>query len=94
MIEWTEQAAWQLEQAQNYIALSNSREVATQVAMQIAASLQHLSAFPRSGRIGRISGTRRLVIPRAPFIAAYTIKNTRVVILALYHGAQPWPDNL
>jgi len=34
-----------------------------------------------------------LSIPwRPPFIAAYTIQPDRIVILALYHGAQKWPD--
>jgi len=36
--------------------------------------------------------TRELVISNNPFIAAYTIEKTRIVILALYHGAQPWPE--
>jgi hypothetical protein len=33
MIEWTEQAIRQLDQAHDYIALSNSEEVATRVTM-------------------------------------------------------------
>ena len=92
MIEWTEQAARQLDQAHHYIALSNSEEVAARVTMQIVTSIQQLAAFPLSGRPGRVPGTRELVISNTPFIAAYTIEKARIVILALYHGAQQWPE--
>jgi addiction module RelE/StbE family toxin len=92
MIEWTEQAIRQLDQAHDYIALSNSEKVAARVTMQIVNTVQHLEAFPMSGRAGRISGTRELVIANTPFIAAYAIQKARIVILAVYHGAQQWPE--
>ena len=92
MIEWTEQATRQLDQAYDYIALSNSEEVADRITMQIVTSVQQLDAFPMSGRSGRVRGTRELVISNTPFIAAYAIDHARIVILALYHGAQRWPE--
>jgi toxin ParE1/3/4 len=92
MIEWTEQATRQLDQAHDYIALSNSEEVAARITMQIVSSVEQLGAFPMSGRTGRVSGTRELVISNTPFIAAYTIQKARIVILTLYHGAQCWPE--
>jgi toxin ParE1/3/4 len=91
-IDWTEQAARQLDQAYDYIALSNSEDVAAKVAMQIITNVQQLIAFPMSGRAGRVPGTRELVILNTPFIAAYTIEGDRIVILAIYHGAQAWPE--
>jgi toxin ParE1/3/4 len=92
MIEWTEQATRQLDQAHDYIALSNSAEVAARVTMQIVTSVEQLAAFPMSGRLGRVPGTRELVLSNTPFIAAYIIQKARIVILALYHGAQRWPE--
>ena len=92
MIEWTEQAARQLDQAYDYIALSNSEEIAARITYKIVASIQQLNAFPMSGRTGRVRGTRELVIANTPFIVAYAIVGDRIVILALYHGAQQWPD--
>jgi toxin ParE1/3/4 len=92
VIQWTEQAAQQLYQAQEYIALSNSEEVAARVTMQIVSSIQQLVAFPMSGRAGRVPGTRELVIPNTPFIATYTIEKADIVVLAIYHGAQRWPE--
>jgi addiction module RelE/StbE family toxin len=92
MIEWTEQATRQLDQAHDYIALSNSEEVADRITMQIVNSVQQLATFPMSGRSGRVPGTRELVISNAPFIAAYAIDQDRIVILAVYQGTQQWPE--
>jgi toxin ParE1/3/4 len=92
VIEWTEHATRQLEQAHDYIALSNSDEVAARITMQIVTSVQHLDTFPLSGRSGRVSGTRELVVPNTLFIVADAIDHGRIVILAVYHGAQQWPE--
>jgi addiction module RelE/StbE family toxin len=94
MIEWTEQAARQLDQAHDYIALSNGEDVAARITMQIVTSVEQLAAFPMSGRAGRVPGTRELVIANTPFIAAYAIEQARIAILAIYHGAQRWPEVL
>jgi len=92
MIEWTEQATRQLDQAHDYIALSNSEEVASRITMQIVNSVQQLAVYPMSGRAGRVPGTRGLVISNSPFIIAYAIEETDIVVLAVYHGAQHWPE--
>ena len=92
MIEWTDQATRQLDQVHDYIVLSNSEEVAARITMRIVTSVQQLSAFPMLGRTGRVPGTRELVISNTPFIAAYAVERDRIVILAVYHGAQQWPE--
>jgi len=93
VIKWTEQATQQLDQAHDYIALSNRKEVAAQMTMQIVNSVQQLATFPMSGRAGRVSGTRELVISNTPFIAAYVVEKADIVVLAIYHGAQQWPQS-
>ena len=92
MIYWTEQAVDQLDRAEKYIALSNSEQVAANVAGNIANQVQQLMAFPLLGRPGRVAGTRELVISNTPFIVAYKVQAQNIVVLALYHGAQRWPD--
>ena len=46
-----------------------------------------------SGKAGRVPGTRELVISTTPVIAAYAIDKADIVILAIYHGAQCWPES-
>lgn len=94
MIEWSEQAARQLVQAEDYIALSNSEDVAERITTQIVSSIQQLLRFPLSGRSGRVAGTRELVISNTPFIVAYAVDHESVVVLAIYHGAQQGPETL
>jgi toxin ParE1/3/4 len=45
-----------------------------------------------SGRTGRVAGTRELVVSKTPFIVAYALDHESVVVLAIYHGAQKWPE--
>ncbi len=92
MIEWTEQAVRQLVQAEDYITLSNSEEVAERITTHIVSSIQQLLRFPMSGRTGRVAGTRELVVSKTPFIVAYALDHESVVVLAIYHGAQKWPE--
>lgn len=92
MIAWTEQATRQLDQAHDYIALANSEEIAERMTLQIVSRVQQLAAFPMSGRPGRVPGTRELVIADTPFIVAYVVDKARIVVLAVYHGAQRWPE--
>ncbi len=61
--------------------------------MQIVTGVQRLAAFPMSGKVGRVPGTREWVISNTPFIAAYAIDKADIVILAIYHGAQQWPES-
>ena len=92
MIEWTDQATRQLDQAHDHIAFSNAESIASRITMQIVTAVQQLEGFPMSGKTGRVPGTRELVIANTPFIAAYAIHKARIVILAIYHGAQQWPQ--
>jgi len=93
VIKWTEQATQQLDQAHDYLTLSNNKDVAAQITMQIVNGVQQLAAFPMSGRAGRVRGTRELVISNTPFIAAYAIDRADIAVLAIYHGAQHWPES-
>jgi toxin ParE1/3/4 len=77
----------------SYIEADNPR-AAVHVDEQIAAAVQRLIEFPESGRPGRVAGTRELVVPRTPYIAAYVVMPEMVRILRVLHGAQIWPDDV
>lgn len=76
-----------------HIEADNPR-AAVNVDDQIVAAVRRLLDVPESGRPGRIAGTRELVIPRTPYIAAYLVTPDRIRILRILHGAQVWPDDI
>ncbi|MET4691112.1 type II toxin-antitoxin system RelE/ParE family toxin [Sinorhizobium fredii] len=73
---------------------SENPKAAAHMDEEIVRAARRLLDFPESGRPGRIAGTRELVIPRTPYIAAYVVIADRVRILRVLHGAQMWPDEL
>ncbi len=46
---------------------------------------------PISGRPGRKSGTRELVISKTPFVAVFRANGQTVEVLQLLHSSQQWP---
>jgi len=58
---------------------------------RIVKAISNLSSFPEMGRPGRRPGTRELVIPHTPFLAAYRINGSAVEILRIVRGARRWP---
>ena len=71
---------------------ADSPQAAIAVDDRIRVQAEVLVQFPESGRRGRVEGTRELVIPRTPYIAAYRIAGDTVRILRLLHGARQWPE--
>ena len=61
---------------------------------RIDQAMDLLVQFPNAGRLGRVSGTRELVVSRSPYIAAYRVAQDHVFILRLLHAAQEWPETL
>lgn len=61
------------------------------VAQKIWDSANSLTQFPEKGRIGFVSGSRELLVPRLPYMLVYTIQNNTVYILRLLHQSQNWP---
>ncbi len=43
------------------------------------------------GRLGRIPGTRELVVAETAFIVPYRVRDATVEILAVFHGSRQWP---
>ncbi len=91
-LEWSQSARFDRKRIYDYIDANNPR-AAIAVDERIAESLERLLRFPMSGRIGRVDGTRELVIDRTPYIAAYRIADKSIRVLRLLHGAQEWPDD-
>lgn len=60
---------------------------------EIESQVERLRKFPNSGRPGRLSGTRELLVPRTPFIVVYRVAETHVELVRVLHGAQQWPKS-
>jgi toxin ParE1/3/4 len=74
----------------DYIALDDPSAAISQD-KEIEEQINLLTTQPKMGRVGRVRGTRELVISRTPFIAVYRIEGQRIEILRFLHGAQMWP---
>ncbi|MES2046124.1 MAG: type II toxin-antitoxin system RelE/ParE family toxin [Pseudomonadota bacterium] len=60
---------------------------------RIEAATRRLIDFPDSGRVGRVEGTRELVVGRTPYILPYVVVGNEVRILRVIHGARVWPED-
>jgi toxin ParE1/3/4 len=90
-LEWSEYALSDREQIYDYIDANNPL-AAIAVDERIQEALERLLRFPMSGRIGRVEGTRELVIVPTPYIAAYRVADKTIRVLRILHGAQEWPE--
>jgi toxin ParE1/3/4 len=43
------------------------------------------------GRLGRVEGTRELVVTGTPFVLIFEVSGNRIDILHIVHGRQNWP---
>jgi len=60
---------------------------AARVHAAILSAVERLTDLPGLGRVGRVEGTRELVIVGTPYIIAYAVVAHRIMILSLMHGA-------
>ncbi len=91
-VSWTRPAYDQLAEILQYLS-ERDRQAAGRLVVDIDRRLEQLGKHPNLGRVGRISGTRELVLTRSPYLLAYRVTD-RVEILALMHGAREWPETL
>ncbi len=90
-IRWLRGAIASFNREIDYIAARNP-EAAIRIARRIEDSVSRLSAFPESGRPGRIAGTRELVIPDTSYIVPYRVAVDRIEIIRVFHAMRRWPD--
>lgn len=92
-IDWLSEAGQDLIEIRRFIAADHP-ETAAQVAKRILDTVAYLRDHPEIGRVGRLPGTRELVIPGLPYIVPYRVKGPAIVILGVLHAAQQWPEDL
>jgi addiction module RelE/StbE family toxin len=88
-VRWTGPAAQDLEDIALYIQ-RDSESAAESVARTLFDAANSLELLSSRGRVGRIAGTRELVVPGLPYIVVYQVTTEAIQILHIYHGARNW----
>jgi toxin ParE1/3/4 len=89
ILRWTPTALRDLESLQAYIG-EDSPRASADTAYRIVSGIEALERNPEMGRIGRVAGTRELIV--APYVVAYRVKSAAIELLGIIHSARRWPD--
>jgi len=92
-IRWQDDAINDLIQIRRFIAMDKP-SAATKVANRIRKAVPEIAHQPGIGRPGRIPGTREKVLVDIPYIIAYRVEESTIVILRVLHTSRKWPDTI
>ena len=62
------------------------------IIIKIINTVEALVDHPATGRVGRVEGTRELIISGLPYIVPYRIRGNTVEILRVLHTSRLWPE--
>lgn len=87
---WTDQAIEDLVTIRNFIAEESDQNAAL-VAERTLKIVELIEVQPGIGRMGEISATREIAVPRTPCVLVYEVDGSLIRILAVRHGRQQRP---
>lgn len=90
-LRWTQRALRRLDDIGAYIE-EDDPLAAARVVSRITSAAEALTEQPAMGRVGRIKGTRELVLPDISYILPYRVAGNGIEILTVLHTAQKWPQ--
>lgn len=88
-LEWKATAIADLLAIIDYISDDNP-DAAQALKDEIEAKTSRLPEHPQMYRVGRVDGTREMVV-RPNYIVIYSDDPSSIVILRVLHAAQQWP---
>ncbi len=91
-LRWTHSASRDLELIEEHISRDNPG-AAVDAVLEIIRQAELLTDYPDMGRVGRVDGTRELVIVGLPYVVPYTYKGNELVVIRVLHGAMKWPTH-
>ena len=91
IVPWTPIATGHLREAYEYVAQDNVH-AAESLLDRLFSAVEMLQLYPQIGRVGRVKGTRELVIAGTPFVVPYRSRRGRIDVLAVLHAARKWPE--
>lgn len=89
-VRWTRRAKRRLQQIGRHIGRDNPR-AAMQTIDRLWEAGNNLERNPESGRIGRMPGTRELVV-LPNYIVIYRVRKDAIHIVTVQHAARRYPD--
>lgn len=89
-VRWLRVALAQLERETAFIS-QDDPNAASAMVRRVFDAAEGLKDFPAMGRVGRVAGTRELVVPGTPYFLPYRVREECVEILRFLHGAKKWP---
>ena len=89
-IRWTEGAADNLTQVEEYIARDNPA-AAVNTVLKIIATAEMLADYPALGKRGRERGTRELVVAGLPFFIIFALHREELVVIRVLHMSKKYP---
>lgn len=92
-VKWLDKALLDLDDVEAYISQTNS-PAAEEVVLKILRTVSLLRDQPGLGRVGRVPGTKELIIPETRYIVPYRVKGGLLQILRVYHTSRMWPRRL
>lgn len=91
-IVWTEPSRQDLRDIFEFIA-ENNPKAARSLLAEIKERVCVLVNEPQLGRVGRVEGTRELVLTGTHYILPYRVKDQQIQILAVFHTSREWPKS-
>ncbi len=92
-VRWLRTALANLDEEAAYIA-KDDPSAAGRVVLRILRAVELLKKNPALGRVGRVAGTRELVVADTAYIIPYRVRGDAVEILRVFHSARKWPGKL
>lgn len=89
-LRFTRRSLRHLERVRAHIA-PHDPVAANRVIARIHQAIAGLCRHPQRGRIGRVHGTRELVVSGTPYVVPYRVTADAIEVLAVMHGARAWP---
>jgi len=90
-VRWLDGAQDDLHQIYKYISEHNPT-AAVSVVQTIVEKGHMLSEFPDLGKVGRVAGTRELILSGVPYILPYQVIEGKIEILRVLHTSRKFPS--
>jgi len=89
-IVWLKKALCNFDDEITYIA-KDDLQAARQVAKRILQAVDLLATHPSMGVVGRIHGTRELIVAGTRYILPYRVSGSEIRILRVFHASRKSP---